>query len=494
MLEKINLKAKIDRKMYKTQKEDLITRLGTLQRQAKSLGIPIMIIFEGWDAAGKGTLINELTVPLDPRSLIVYNGRRQLSDDEIKRPYLWRYWTKTPAKGQIVILDESYYKELINSKIDNNYKKQLMYQEANEFEKTLSDSGILIIKLFIHIGKKEQKKRFEALESHQETSWRVTKADWKQNKNYDEMIKKQDRALELTDNESAHWTVIEGNDRYFAIIKVMDTVARRIEETVDKNKNTPEIELHSLITETDDPYRTPVLEGIDMTKTLDKEQYKSELKINQEKLKMLEYEIYRKRIPVVLGFEGWDAGGKGGAIKRLCENLDPRGYQVHPTAAPSAEDLAHNWLWRFWKNVPKNGHIAIFDRTWYGRVMVEPIEGFCTAADYNRAFSEINTFERQLTDGGAVVIKFWMNITKEEQEKRFKEREDNPYKQWKITNEDWRNREKWNQYTVAVDRMLLKTSTEKAPWVIVEGNDKLYARIKVIKSVIEAIEKKLNEK
>ena len=230
-----------------------------------------------------------------------------------------------------------------------------------------------------------------------------------------------------------------------------------------------------------------------MDKCMDRETYREELKKCQKKLRDLEYQIYSRRIPVIIGFEGWDAGGKGGAIKRLCENLDPRGYRVYPTAAPTSEELAHNWLWRFWKTVPKRGHFSIYDRTWYGRVMVEPIEGFCTADDYRRAFREINDFEKQLTDFGAVALKFWMNISRDEQEKRFKERENDPDKQWKITDEDWRNREKWDAYVVAVDRMLLKTSTENAPWIVVEGNDKYYARIKVLKTVIEAIEKKIAE-
>lgn len=196
---------------------------------------------------------------------------------------------------------------------------------------------------------------------------------------------------------------------------------------------------------------------------------------------------------MVLGFEGCDAGGKGGAIKRLTEAMDPRGYVVNPTAAPSAVEKNHHYLWRFWKDMPKAGHVAIFDRTWYGRVMVERIEGFCTKEEWQRAYKEINDMEAHLAHSGAIVLKFWMHIDKDEQERRFKERMENPEKQWKITDEDWRNREKWDQYEEAVNEMVIRTSTSYAPWIIVEGNDKYYARVKVLESVVTAIERRLKE-
>ena len=225
-----------------------------------------------------------------------------------------------------------------------------------------------------------------------------------------------------------------------------------------------------------------------------KEEYEKRLKKLQKKIEKLHGEVYRRRIPVVIGFEGWDAGGKGGAIKRLTEKMDPRGYVVNPTAAPTEVEKAHHYLWRFWKAMPKDGHIAIFDRTWYGRGMVERIEGFSTAGEWQRAYQEINDMEKDLYDAGAVVLKFWMQIDKDEQERRFKERQQNPEKQWKITEEDWRNREKWDLYEVAVNEMLLRTSTEYAPWIVVEGNDKYYARIKVLETVVNALERRLKEK
>ena len=242
-----------------------------------------------------------------------------------------------------------------------------------------------------------------------------------------------------------------------------------------------------------DPYRTTVLAGINPQQPMTKEVYKKRLNELQNRLALLHSEIYQKRIPVVIAFEGWDAGGKGGAIKRLTEYLDPRGYEVIPTAAPNDIEKAHHYLWRFWEAMPKAGHIAIFDRTWYGRVMVERIEKLCSEDEWKRAYKEINEMETHLANFGAVVLKFWLHIDKDEQERRFNERMNTPEKQWKITDEDWRNREKWPQYEIAVDEMILRTSTNYAPWIIVEGNNKYYARIKVLETVVEALEKRLKE-
>ena len=213
----------------------------------------------------------------------------------------------------------------------------------------------------------------------------------------------------------------------------------------------------------------------------------------QKKLELLHGELYQLRIPVILCFEGWDAAGKGGAIRRLTSHLDPRGYQVCPTASPSELEKSHHYLWRFWNHVPKAGHIAVFDRTWYGRVMVERIEGFCTESEWHRAYQEINDMEAHFANWGAVIVKFWIHIDKDEQERRFNDRMTNPEKRWKITDEDWRNREKWDDYVEAVNEMLEKTSTKQAPWVIVEGNSKYYARVKVLETVVDAMEKKIKE-
>ncbi len=245
--------------------------------------------------------------------------------------------------------------------------------------------------------------------------------------------------------------------------------------------------------EQDKKMKESILSKADLSLTYTKEEYKARLAKLQKKMEKLHGELYRRRIPVILGFEGWDAGGKGGAIKRLTEKMDPRGFVVHPTASPNDIEKAHHYLWRFWVDMPKAGHVTIFDRTWYGRVMVERIEGFCSRQEWQRAYREINDMEKDLADAGAIVLKFWMQIDKDEQAKRFSARQENPEKQWKITDEDWRNREKWDQYEEAVDEMLIRTSTPYAPWIVVEGNCKYYARIKVLETVVNAIEKRLEK-
>ena len=240
--------------------------------------------------------------------------------------------------------------------------------------------------------------------------------------------------------------------------------------------------------------RNGVLQDIDLTKELSPEEYKKRKKDLQKRMGRLHNEMYLKRVPVILAFEGWDAGGKGGAIKRITQSIDPRGYEVVPIASPNDIEKAHHYLWRFWDKFPKDGHMAIFDRTWYGRVLVERVENFASEEEWKRAYSEINNMEAHLVKSGAIVLKFWMHIDKDEQKKRFQQRQDTPEKQWKITGEDWRNREKWEAYEKAVDEMVVRTSTKEAPWHIIEANSKLYARIKVLEIVVAALEERLGVK
>lgn len=472
MLEKIDLGVTIDKETYRSEKDRLAIRLGELQRTLHEMGIPVLIIFEGWDAAGKGTLINELLMPMDPRSFRVHNFTKKESEDELFRPFLWRYWTKIPENGQIGIFNRSYYSDLIYRKSINDRDLRNMMKQANEFEQVLSEDGMIILKFFIHISKKEQKKRFSKLLGNDTTAWRVTTRDKKENKHYDKLYQKANRGLEQTDSGCAPWTIVEGEQKDYAIIKVFSVLEARLEKAIEAAKAAPKIEHAPLIHVGDRPFRSKILDGIVLDQVVSEEDYKNEIKEAQKKIRLLQYELYRERIPLIAGFEGWDAGGKGGCIKRLTRNLDPRGYTVYPTASPSDIEKKHHYLWRFWRDIPKNGHLGIWDRTWYGRVMVEPIEGFCTQAEYDRSYREINEFEKQLTDAGAIVIKFWLQIDQDEQLRRFKEREQNPEKEWKITDEDWRNREKWEIYKIAVDEMLLKTSTANAPWVIIEAQNK----------------------
>ena len=495
MLEKIDLSKKMSKEEFDKVIDGLEAKAGLLQRECRELKIPVIILFEGFGASGKGTLINSLIHALDPRGFRVYaiNGE---SEDEIMRPYLWRFWTKTPEKGRIAIFDRSWYKRVLTDRFDGiTSEKELGYafDEILSFENTLADDGFVILKFFLDITKKEQEKRFEKLLASKETAWRVSKGDLKRNKHFDEYKRLNEEMLQKTDTDFAPWNIVEAVNKEYAVVKIFHTVINRLSEAVLRAKAAREAQEKPSVKEEPVKFKSSILSSVDLSLSMEKEEYRQRRKELQKRLNFLHSELYRRRIPVILGFEGWDAGGKGGAIKRLTECLDPRGYAVHPTASPNDIEKAHHYLWRFWEDIPKAGHITIFDRTWYGRVMVERIEGFCTENEWRRAYKEMNDMEAQWANYGAIVLKFWLQIDKDEQERRFNERMNTPEKRWKITDEDWRNREKWDQYESAVDEMLIRTSTTYAPWIIVEGNSKYYARIKVLETVVKALEERMKE-
>ena len=525
MLEKVDLTKKISKEEYKEKMPQLEARIGRLQRECKALGIPVLIVFEGFGAAGKGLQIGHLIQSMDPRGFEVHPIKNE-TEEERMHPFMWRFWTKTPARGRIAIYDGSWYRRVLIDRFEKRTKNKDLpaaFHSINSFEQQLAEDGNLIIKLFLDIDKKEQKKRFDKLAKNKETAWRVSQGDRERNAHYDEYAAMMEDMLFKTDTDYAPWTIIEAMDRRFATLKIYTTVIKAMADQIEKvqrqntekaaakaeqakaeegiqsagtGKNACENDIEEIARETDAEMKelqVSILSKADLTLSYTREEYKEKLDKLQKKLEKLHGELYRRRIPVVLGFEGWDAGGKGGAIKRLTQKMDPRGYVVNPTASPNDIEKAHHYLWRFWRAMPKDGHVAIFDRTWYGRVMVERIEGFCTTEEWKRAYKEINDMEKDLYDAGAIVIKFWMHIDKDEQERRFRERQENPEKQWKITDEDWRNREKWDQYEDAVNEMLMRTTTDYAPWVVVEGNSKYYARVKVLKTVVDAIEQRLRE-
>jgi len=499
MLEKLDLTKTLDKTEYKEKMAVLEAKLGKLQRRCKELGIPVMIAFEGYGAAGKGVQIGKLIQALDPRGFEVH-AVKTATEEEKFYPFLWRFWTKMPADGRIAIYDSSWYRKVLMDRFDGRTKEKEVagaYRSIRSFEEQLTDGGMALVKIFLAIDKKEQKKRFKKLLKSKETAWRVSKNDLKRNEEFDKYQAINEEMLAGTDTDYAPWNIVEATDRRFATVKIYLAVIRALEQKVKEKEQTAQRaaeEESSHETGGEDRHLgESILAKADLSLSYTKEEYKEKLEKLQKKMERLHGELYRRRIPMVLGFEGWDAGGKGGAIKRLTEHMDPRGYVVHPTASPNDIERAHHYLWRFWNDMPKAGHVTIFDRTWYGRVMVERIEGFCTKQEWQRAYKEINDMERDLTDAGAIVLKFWLQIDKDEQERRFKARQENPEKQWKITDEDWRNREKWDQYEEAVNEMLIRTSTRNAPWIVVEGNCKYFARVKVLETVVEAIEKRLEE-
>lgn len=500
MLEKIDLTKKLEKQSYREKMEALELELGRLQRECHAYKIPVMIVLEGFGASGKGVQIGKLIQALDPRGFRVHAITGE-TEEEQKYPFLRRFWIKTPENGKIAIYDTSWYRRVLADRFSGNTEKEELedsYVAICSFEEQLTASGTVMIKLFLAIDQKEQKKRFNKLLESKETAWRVSQEDWEKNEKYDSYVRMIEEALQRTDTDYAPWTIVEATDRRFATVKIYTTVIEALKEAVAEKRAEAGREISQETEETETwenrELEESVLAKVDLTKSYTEKEYHKKKKKLQKKIRKLHGELYRRQIPVIIGFEGWDAGGKGGAIKRLTEKMDPRGFTVNTTAAPNDYEKAHHYLWRFWKNVPKKGHVAVYDRTWYGRVMVERIEGFCTKKEWQRAFKEINDMEAQFVQSGAIVLKFWMQIDKEEQRKRFEERQKNPEKQWKITEEDWRNRDKWDAYEEAVNEMLIRTSTPEAPWVIVEGNCKYYARIKVLEAVIEAIEKRLESR
>jgi polyphosphate kinase 2 (PPK2 family) len=493
MLEVVPLKQKMSKAIFKEIFPQQRDRLRDLQKELWDAKIPLAIVFEGWDAAGKGTAINGLVKRLDPRGFKVWPISSALREEAL-RPFLWRFWVKTPARGRIAIFDRSWYGRVLVERLDKLCRKsewKRAYEEIDQFERQLTDDGTVLLKFFLHISQKEQKKRFKKLQADPLLKWKVTKEDWKHHKQYDEYNAAYEEMLEKTSTHYAPWTIVPATDLRFAQVKIFDTIIAAAEralaskEIVCKSKTKTKKKKPS----TKNP---SILDRVDLSLSLTDKEYKKQLRNEQVRLRAFEHQVFEERRPVIVVYEGWDAAGKGGNIKRMTEFLDPRGYEVVSIAAPSKEEKAHHHLWRFWTQIPKDGHLTIFDRSWYGRVLVERIEGFCTEIEWRRAFQELNEFEAQLASHGAIIAKFWIHISKEEQLRRFEARKGDEYKNWKLTDEDWRNRQKWDDYENAVIEMLQRTSTTYAPWTVVEGNCKLWARVKALRTLNDAIEGALN--
>jgi polyphosphate:AMP phosphotransferase len=470
-------------------------RLGKLQMELQRSHLPVIVLVEGWGTSGKGSRIGSMIRDLDPRFFQVISLSAP-SPEELAKPFLCRHIKNIPENGKILFLDSGWMDESVRA-MENGQLSVTEYahrlEEIRIFERQLCDNGYLLVKLFLHIDQKEQNKRIHHLMDNADTYWRVSEHDLWQNRHYERCRKDFDEFLQATSLPYAPWQIIDSSRRRQSELECLESLCSSIELALQKkaeqilpgSQNDPQY----------DPcqkqfplLKMPALADIPLDQQMSRKEYKQQLRFYQKKLSRLHDQIYRWKIPVILAYEGWDAAGKGGNIKRITGALDPRGYQVIPIAAPKPYELARHYLWRFWQHLPKKGHIVIFDRTWYGRVMVERLEGFCSEHDWQRAYTEINEFEQQLSDWGAVILKFWVQIDKETQLKRFEERQNTPEKQWKITDEDWRNREKWDEYEGAVNQMLQKTSTSYAPWHIIESNCKYYARIKTLRLLTEALE------
>jgi polyphosphate:AMP phosphotransferase len=495
MLENADLSLTVEKGAFKARIEPLRLRLAELQREAFRRGLPVVIVFEGWDASGKGTLINELMQSLDPRGFKVH-GSPPSNEEERFRPFLWRFWLRTPRRGQFAIFDRGWCWRAVNDRVENplgtGWGSAL--RDIAAFERQLADDGAVVVKCFLHISRKEQKRRFRRLLASKTTAWRVGKDDLKRRRRYGRYLAAFEDMLAETDAPCAPWTIVEAHDRRHACLKTFATAIEAIEKRLAALAvPAPPATRRAAKAPASPAVGGSILAKADLSLTLPRDEYERRLRADQETLRGLEHEIYRRRVPVVVVFEGWDAAGKGGNIRRLTQRLDPRGYEVVPVGAPDSHEKAYPYLRRFWESVPKAGHIAIFDRSWYGRVLVERVEGFCSEAEWRRAYREIVEMERHWTDFGVVLVKLWLQIDRAEQLRRFRDREADPYRRWKITDEDWRNRRRWNAYRAAVDEMVLRTGTREAPWTVVEANCKLHARIKTIESVIRAIRRSLRK-
>ncbi len=496
MLELIDLSKKLSKEVYREVFPELEMRLGECQRAARAAGVPVVVVFEGWDAAGKGNLINRFTQALDPRGFKVHPISAPTPNQRYF-PWMARFWEAQPAAGSFAIFDRSWYGRVLVERVEGLIRKgqwKQAYADILQFERQMADAGTVIVKFWLHIDKREQKSRFKKIEKDPVTAWKVGKEEWEQHRRHDDWREAIEEMIERTGAAHAPWTVVEATQGRFARVKVFETVIRAIEDELERRAAEPQTAPEPMAAPAESPTTShTILDRLDMTLSLERDEYREQLDDLQKRIFQLEHELFVARMPAVIVYEGSDAGGKGGNIKRLTRGLDPRGYEVVPVGAPTTEERAHHYLWRFWKNVAKAGHITIFDRSWYGRVLVERVEGFCHEDEWKRAYREINEFERQLADFGTVIVKFWLHIDQEEQLRRFQAREQTPEKQWKLTDEDWRNREKWPQYKRAVVEMLQHTSTTYAPWTILEANCKLHARIKALRTVADALETALKK-
>ncbi|GLZ84642.1 polyphosphate:AMP phosphotransferase [Metapseudomonas resinovorans] len=489
MFESAEIGHSIDKETYEKAVLELREALLEAQLELKEKArFPVLILINGIEGAGKGETVKLLNEWMDPR-LINVESFMSPTDEELARPPQWRFWRKLPPKGRIGIYFGNWYSQMLQARVEGDIKDARLDQAINDaegFERMLCDEGALVLKFWFHLSKKQLKGRLKALEKDPQRSWQLNPLDWKQSQVYDRFVRFGERVLRRTSRDYAPWYVIEGSDEYYRSLSVGRIILEGLQAALEQDSGRkPHTRAAPLMSSLD---RRSLLDSLNLQLQLEKDAYKEQLAIEQARLNGLMRDKRMRGHALMAVFEGNDAAGKGGAIRRITGALDPRQYRTVPIAAPTEEERAQPYLWRFWRHVPGRGQFTIFDRSWYGRVLVERVEGFCAQADWLRAYGEINDFEEQLHNFGIVLVKFWLSIDKDTQMQRFKEREEVSFKRYKITEEDWRNRDKWDHYVDAVDDMVDRTSTEIAPWTLVEANDKRYARVKVLRTINDALE------
>ncbi|MFO0561236.1 MAG: polyphosphate:AMP phosphotransferase [Polyangiales bacterium] len=457
---------------------------------------PVLLLINGVDGAGKGETVNALHEWLDPRHVqsIAFGA---MSDEERERPAMWRFWRALPPKGKIGIFFGNWYTAPIVRRVLGESRKVELEQSIStieHFERMLTDEGVLLLKFWFHLSKKQQKKRLEELSKNKRTRWRVTPQDWENASRYDEFRAVSERVLRETSTGAAPWIVVDGTDERYRSMAVARTLYDALDKRLTAAPGTHErSHANPAPVSIRDDKGLNVLRALDMSKTVDKRKYDDKLEGLQAKLNELSRHPEFSEHSLICVFEGPDAAGKGGAIRRVTRALDARQYRVIPVAAPTEEERAQPYLWRFWRHIPRKGNAAIFDRSWYGRVLVERVENFCREEDWSRAYAEINDFEEQLAQNGAVLCKFWLHVSEDEQLKRFEDRKNTGFKHYKITDEDWRNREKWGAYEKATCDMIDQCSTEIAPWTVVPANDKHFARVAVLDTICSRLSAALDK-
>ena len=491
MFESAELGHTITKADYEAQEPRLREALLDVQYEVLKQGrFPVIVVIGGVDAAGKGATVNLLNAWMDPRHIQVH-ALGKPTEDERLRPPMWRYWRVLPPKGKIGVFFDSWYAEPINRCAMGKANLDTLdapLDEIRRFERMLIDEGALIVKFWFHLSKHAQKLRFKALEKDAKTRWRVTPADWAHHKRYNKFRKVSEHVLQTTSTAEAPWIVVEGTDFRYRNLTTGNVLLEAMRKRLAEPVQPAPLLAAPLQVSIDDKN---VLAELDMSHALSKKRYENALAKYQGRLNLLIRDPRFRELSLIAAFEGPDAAGKGGAIRRVSGALDARQYHIIPVAAPTEEEQAQPYLWRFWRHIPRPGRVMIFDRTWYGRVLVERVEKFAKKPEWQRAYREISEFERTITDDGMVVVKFWIHISKKEQLDRFKKREKDPWKNWKLTEEDWRNREKWDAYIEALEEMFEKTDTDYAPWTIIEGNWKWWARVKALKTVVNAIERRV---
>jgi polyphosphate:AMP phosphotransferase len=493
MFETAEVGHRVDRKEFAREELRLRARLLEAQRKLRGAKFPVIVIVSGVEAAGKSEVVNRLNGWLDTRGVQTVAFWDE-SDEERERPAYWRFSRRLPPRGSIGILFGSWYTQPIVKRALKQSTREKFAAELTQIatlERMLTDDGALIVKLWFHLSKKAQEKRVEKIVRQQRR--KLTPYEKSFGKLYDRFAKISEAALQATDTGPAPWHVVEASDARYRDLMAGRLLTEALERRLEK-RPAATAATNAVVQEPEVGVHRAVLDTVDLGATLSPAAYAKRLAQEMTRLNALGWQAYNAKRSTVVLFEGWDAAGKGGAIRRMTAALDARLFRVIPIAAPTDEELAQHYLWRFWRHLPRAGYFTIYDRSWYGRVLVERVEGFAAPDQWGRAYGEINAFEHQLLDHGICVVKFWLHISREEQLRRFRERKQIEHKRYKITAEDWRNRKRWGAYEGAIDEMVARTSTTQAPWHLVAANSKLHARVTILKTVCDQLEHTLQQK